>query len=99
MDSILDSVLPTLPSAGLGGVVIWLLVLVIKRESTVQDRFNAEYQRIADSHRSEVAELREQIEALRDRVEALNNKLDEEREERRKAEDETAALRRRLDTT
>lgn len=89
-----DALLGALPQAGVGGIVLWMLVLLMRRESAAQDRFTAEYARISEAHNEEIRELQEQIQALRMQIEDLQVKLDQEREERRKAQDEAAEYRR-----
>lgn len=91
-----DALLGALPQAGVGGVVLWLLVLMLKREASAQERFTIEYDRINAAHNEELRELQEQIQALRDKLEELQLKLDLEREERRKAEDAAAEARRSI---
>lgn len=94
MDTSIDAVLGALPQAGAGGVFLFLLVLMVRRESTAQERFTAEYDRINQAHDAELSELRDQLAALRDQLDELQLKLDVEREERRRAEDKAAeALR------
>lgn len=90
-----DALLGALPSAGVGGIVLWLLVLLLKREASSQERFSAEYARINEAHNEELRELRDEISALRAQIDDLQLKLDIEREERRKAQDEAAEYRRR----
>lgn len=94
MDTSIDAVLGALPQAGAGGVFLFLLVLMVRRESTAQERFTAEYDRINAAHDAELSELREQLAAMRAQLEEMNQKLDSEREERRRAEDEAAEARR-----
>ena len=90
----IDALLGALPQAGAGGVFLFILFLMVRRESTAQERFTLEYDRINAAHDSELSELREQIVALRAQIDDLQNKLDTEREERRRAEDEAAEARR-----
>lgn len=92
----IDAVLGALPQAGAGGVFLFMLFLMFKRESSAQERFTVEYDRINAAHDAELAELREQIVALRTQIEELQLKLDLEREERRRAEDAAAEARRSL---
>lgn len=90
----IDAVLGALPQAGAGGVFLFMLVLMVRRESSAQERFTAEYDRISRSHDEELAELREQITALREQIENLQRTLDLERDARRRAEDAAAEARR-----
>ena len=94
MDAVLTSVMSSVPQLGVGGVALAFIVLLLRRESSSQDRFSAEYKRINEAHNAELAELRAEIQSLRERIEDLQLKLDIEREERRKAEDVAAAIRR-----
>ena len=94
MDAVLTAALQSAPQLGIGGVAVWLVVLLLKRESSSEERHTAELKRVNDAHDAELSELRADIAALRKQVDDLQLKLDIEREERRKAEDMAAqALR------
>lgn len=94
MDAVLTAALQSAPQLGIGGVAVWLVVLLLRRESSSEERHTAELKRVNDAHDAELAELRADIAALRKQVDDLQLKLDIEREERRKAEDMAAqALR------
>ena len=94
MDAVLTAALQSAPQLGIGGVAVWLVVLLLRRESSSEERHTAELKRVNDAHDAELSELRADIAALRKQVDDLQLKLDIEREERRKAEDMAAeALR------
>lgn len=91
MDAVLTAALQSAPQLGIGGIAAWLVVLLLRRESSSEERHTAELKRVNDSHDAELAELRADIAALRKQIDELQLKLDIEREERRKAEDMAAA--------
>ena len=94
MDAVFTAALQSAPQLGIGGIAAWIVVLLLKRESSSEDRHTIELRRVNDAHDAELAELRADIASLRKQVDDLQLKLDLEREERRKAEDAVAALRR-----
>lgn len=96
MDFSIEAVLGALPQAGFGGLFMAVLLLLFKREASAQSRFTEEYDRLKTTYESELKSLREQISALQARIEELHLKLDIEREERRRAEDEAAQARRTI---
>lgn len=79
MDAVLTALGQKIPELGVTGVLVFLLVLLIRRESSTEDRHAAELRRINSDHDAELDELR----------------LDVERERiaRRSAEDERDRLR------
>lgn len=98
MDAVLSTLIGSAPQLGGAGVLIWLLVLLIRRET--QDRIDyrrgladaaarhaTELARINTDHDSELSELRKEIAGLRKQLDEVNRKLDAERERRRAAED------------
>lgn len=84
MDQLLPALVGVLPELGAGGVLA--LVLFIALKSQGQDR--ADY-------RTQLAEERAISKALRVENESLEQKLDAERERRRKAEDDMRGRNRR----
>ncbi|GAA2774146.1 hypothetical protein [Saccharopolyspora taberi] len=95
MDAVLTAALQSAPQLGIGGVAVWLVVLLLRRESSSEERHTVELKRVNDAHDAELSELRADIAALRKQVDDLQLKLDIEREERRKAEDSAAEVLRR----
>ncbi|MER7078126.1 MULTISPECIES: hypothetical protein [Bacteria] len=93
------------PQAGVGGVLVVLLVWVMRAAATdrgdyrtaladAEKRHAVELERINTTHDDEVAELRDQLAELRARVDQLATQLDDERRRRWAAEDAAAkALR------
>lgn len=90
----IDAVLSALPQTGVGGLVVFVIFLLLRRESGTQTRFNEEYERLRQSYESEMSSMREQIMVLQQKIDDLQAKLDAEREERRRAEDAAAEARR-----
>lgn len=96
--SLLTGLKDALPEMGLGGVILWFLILreaAMKsdrehyrgeRESSIQ-HYSTEIDRLLRGRDGETADLQKQIEALRRENETLESRLDRERERRRAAED------------
>ncbi|RKT85594.1 hypothetical protein SAMN05421805_1185 [Saccharopolyspora antimicrobica] len=93
------------PQAGVGGVLVALLVWVMRTAATdrgdyrtaladAEQRHAAELARVGAARDDEVAELRDQIDELRARVDQLATQLDDERRRRWAAEDAAANARR-----
>ena len=106
MDAVLTSLIQAAPQLGVGGVLLTLLALLMRRES--QDRADyrtqiaelatrhaAELARINTSHDEELVELRKEIAGLRQQLDEMNTKLDDERKRRREAEDSMRPRHRR----
>ncbi len=100
MDAVLTSLIGAAPQLGVGGILLALMALLLKRET--QDRadyrteaaesrarHSGEMARINADHDAELAELRKEIAGLRAQLDEVNRKLDEERDRRRAAEDAT----------
>lgn len=97
MDALIAS-LSTAAPLGVGGILLALLGLLMRRET--QDRadyraqiaestarYAGELARINAAHDAELAELRVEIAGLRAQLAEVNAKLDAERDRRRAAED------------
>ncbi|MER7014571.1 hypothetical protein ABT324_24365 [Saccharopolyspora sp. NPDC000359] len=93
------------PQAGVGGVLVVLLVWVMRNAASdrgdyrtaladAEQRHAAELARVNAARDDEVAELRDQIDELRARVDLLAAQLDDERRRRWEAEDAAAKARR-----
>jgi Skp family chaperone for outer membrane proteins len=106
VDAVLTSLIGAAPQLGVGGILLTLLTLLMRRES--QDRtdhrtqvaeqatrYAAELKRINEAHDAELAELRVEIKGLREKLDELNEKLDDERARRRAAEDSMRPRHRR----
>lgn len=94
MDAVLTAVTQSLPQLGIGGIVVWVLLLLLRRESSTEERHSAEIARINKAHDEELAELREDVKQLRSQVDQGHADLDAERKLRRQVEDELAQARR-----
>lgn len=94
MDAVLTAAVQTLPQAGVAGVVIGVLWLLLRRESSTEERHAAELKRINEAHDAELAEIRADIKELREALDKAHQALDEERARRRKIEDDLAEARR-----
>lgn len=94
MDAVLAAVVQSLPQLGIGGGLVFVLVLLVRRESSTEQRHSAELARINAAHDAELAEVRADVKELRGEVDRLNSELDTERTKRRAIEDELAAARR-----
>lgn len=92
MDQIVTTLIGAAPQLGVGGVLVILIGILIRREAQDATRHAEELKRINVSHDEELAELRQEIRDLRGEVRTLNQKLDEERDRRRRAEDSTSQL-------
>jgi hypothetical protein len=86
VDVIVQSLLGALPSLGIYGGFAWVLVLLLRREATSEERHARELDRLNKAHDDELAEK--------------NRDIERERERRRAAEEELAAhLRSARDTS
>ncbi|MCA1195142.1 hypothetical protein [Saccharopolyspora sp. 6V] len=97
------------PQAGIGGLLLALLVYVMRHASSdrtdyraaladAEARHAAELARVNAAHDSELAELRDRLDAQEKRTDELAQLLDDERRRRWHAEDAAAAARREADT-
>lgn len=98
MDAVLTTLIGAAPQLGVGGILLTLLALLMRRESQDRADYRAqiaeltkrhadELARINGDHDSELTELRKEIQGLRTQLDEVNRKLDDERERRRAAED------------
>lgn len=94
MDAVLTAVLQSTPQLGIGGVLVVVIVLLLRREVSTEDRHASELRRVNEAHDAELRELRDDIQALRKQIGELQAAIDREREERRRAEDQVAELSR-----
>lgn len=94
MDVVLTAVIQSLPQVGIGSGLIVVLVLLLRRESSTEQRHTAELARINTAHDAELSEMRAEMTELRNSVRKLNSDLDTERSRRREIEDELADARR-----
>ena len=92
MDAIIASLTQAAP-VGVGGLLLVLFALLLKRESEASRRHSEEMTRVQKSHDDELAELRAEIKSLRQQVDELQKRLDDERELRRAAEDSARTQR------
>jgi Skp family chaperone for outer membrane proteins len=106
VDAVLTTLIGAAPQLGVGGILLTLLALLMRRES--QDRADYrtqiaelatrhadELRRINEAHDVELHELRGEIKGLREKLDELNTKLDDERARRRAAEDSMRPRHRR----
>jgi peptidoglycan hydrolase CwlO-like protein len=94
LDAVLTAVLQSTPQLGIGGVLVVVIVLLLRREVSTEDRHASELRRVNEAHDAELRELRDDIQALRKQIGELQAAIDREREERRRAEDQVAELSR-----
>ncbi len=87
MDAIITSILGAAPQLGVGGVLLAIMGLLLRRETQDRADYRAEIARLNADHDTELADLRKEITNLRRQVGDLNTRLDKERELRRAAED------------
>lgn len=80
MDAVVTAALGAVPQLGGAGLLVFLIVLLIRREGTALERERT-------AHDAEIAEKDREIVALRQRRRELDEELDRERERRRAAED------------
>lgn len=108
MDALVTTLIGAAPQLGVGGILLALLGLLIRREGQDRTDYRAqvtdlttrhanELARINADHDSELGELRMEIQGLRRQVDELNSKLDAERDRRRVAEDSAMAKLQRGD--
>lgn len=108
MDAVLTALIGAAPQLGVGGILLALLALLIRRESQDRTDYRAqvtdlttrhatELARINGDHDSELAELRTEIQGLRRQLDEVNQKLDAERDRRRVAEDSAMGTIQRRD--
>lgn len=95
MDGVLTAIIQSAPQLGISGVLVFVIVLLVRREASAETRHGAELERITKTHDAELGELRGEMKALRQQIEDLNAALDLEREQRRTAQDDAAAAARR----
>lgn len=95
MDAVLTAIVQTAPQLGLSGVLVTVIVILVKRETTAESRHTAEVDRITRVHDAELAELRTELAEVRKQVRDLNAALDVESARRREAEDNTSRRPRR----
>lgn len=105
MDAILPALFSAAPQLGVAGVLLFVLGLVMRRESADRTDYRAalesaakrhteEVDRMRKGHDEEIAELKADLAQLEAKLGELQNRLDLEREARRKAEDMAAEVRR-----
>lgn len=94
MDAVLTAVMQSLPQVGVASGLVVVMVLLLRRESSTEERHTAELKRINDLHDAELAEMRADIKELRELLDGVNRALDEERGRRRQIEDDLAVARR-----
>lgn len=106
MDAVITTLIGAAPQLGVGGILLTLLALLMRRESQdradhrteiaeLATRHSTELKRIHESHDAELADLRADIKALREKRDTLNQRLDDERTRRRAAEDSMRPRHRR----
>jgi hypothetical protein len=83
LDAVLTALGQKVPELGVTGALVFVLVLLLRRESSTEDRHAAELKRINEHHDAELEELRTDV--------------SRERVARRAAEDERDQLRRASD--
>lgn len=98
MDAVLTSLIGAAPQLGVGGVLLLVMGLLIRREeqdrtyyriqlTELATRHATELARINGDHDAELGELRKEIAGLRVQLDEVNRKFDAERDRRRAAED------------
>ena len=106
MDAVITTLIGAAPQLGVGGILLTLLGILIRRETQdrgdyrqqiadQQTRHDTELKRDNDSHDADVAELRKEIAGLRQQISDLNQRLDAERDRRRAAEDSAMGMQQR----
>lgn len=94
MDAFITAVGQTAPQFGISGILITVILILLRREANAEGRHAAELERISKAHDAELGELRIDIAALRAQVKELHGTLDDERAQRRTAEDTAAQVKR-----
>lgn len=89
MDALISATLGSLPQLGGAGLLVFLVLLILRREGQ-------ELAREREAHRRELDERDEEIEALRARLAEAQAEIDEQRRMRRLAEDWAARMARMM---
>lgn len=87
MDGLLTSIIGATPQLGGAGLLLAVIVLLVRREVQTSELHGAEMERQARIHDAEIAERDQEIAGLRERCERLQERLDDEMERRRAAQD------------
>ncbi|AEA27936.1 hypothetical protein Psed_5811 [Pseudonocardia dioxanivorans CB1190] len=87
MDGLLTSIVGAAPQLGVTGLLLAVVVLLVRREVQTSELHGIEMERQARIHDEEIAERDEEIAALRTRCDRLQERLDDEMERRRAAQD------------
>lgn len=75
MDVVVSSLLGALPSIGIYGGFAWVLILLLRREATAEERHARELDRVRKAHDDELDELHRDIERERTRRRAAEDEL------------------------
>lgn len=75
MDAVLVAVAQSAPQLGVGSLLIAVIVLLMRRESSAEERHAAELDRVNLDHDEEIAELNARIKGLRGDVDELDRAL------------------------
>lgn len=96
MDQIPPLVTTGVPSLGVLGLLAWLVIKVMRQSSADRNSYDQQLSAITDRYDKAIEDLRGQLSDLRGELREVRRELEEERSRRHAAEDEAAALRRRL---
>jgi Skp family chaperone for outer membrane proteins len=87
VDAVITTLIGAAPQLGGAGVLLLIITLLLRRESQDRADYRAELTRVNAAHDEELVELRAEIDRLRARLVDMESALDEERRQRRAAED------------
>lgn len=88
--AILTGLKDSVPEMGLGGVILWFLILRENAMRGDREHYMAEIERLQKGRDGESSGAQRQIDTLRQENEVLETRLDRERERRRVAEDQSS---------
>lgn len=79
MDVVLQALLGALPSLGIYGGFAWVLILLLRREGTAEERHARELDRLNRAHDAELAERDQDVKREREARREIENELREYR--------------------
>lgn len=82
MDVFLQALLGSLPTLGIYSGFGWVLILLLRREATAEERWARELDRLRKAHDEELEELRRDVERERQARRAAEDTLDSYRRSR-----------------
>lgn len=94
VDAVLTAAFQSAPQLGAIGGFVWLVLLLLRRESSSEDRHAAEMARIKAHHEADLKRVKDDLAESDKGLDELNKKYDDERKLRRELEEQLAAAKR-----